>query len=146
MGRKSQIGNDYFEEMLTIGPFGGLDVTTSPYFVASTNFVEGSNFVPNQSYGGYVTVPGRIEALTALLPGVPYGIGCMQRAGEPDLYFFALDADGEGQIWTGAIGSAPTQLTLPETLSAGARIAYFVRASGCSSRTASTGPSRSTRR
>lgn len=126
MGRKSQIGNDYYNELLTVGPFGGIDDTTSPYFLAPMNFADCSNIVPNQNYGGYTTVPGRIEALASALPSVPFAIGCMQRESQPDLYFFALDHLGEGQIWTGQIGFSPVRLSLPQTLTAGARFAYFV--------------------
>lgn len=126
MGRKSQIGNDYYEEYIAVGPFGGIDDTTPPFYVAPTNFVDCGNIMPNAAYGGYVTVAGRIEALQSLLPGISFGIGCMQRPGQPDLYFFALDNAGVGEIWMGVLGGVPTQVTLPETLTAGARIAYFV--------------------
>lgn len=57
-----QPGNQQWVEMISLGPFGGIDTTTAPYYVAPGNFVAGQNFVPNSNYGGYITVRGRTKA------------------------------------------------------------------------------------
>ena len=125
MGRRSQLGNTYFEKYLEMGPFGGLDPTTPAYYVAPTNFPAMSNLIPNGEYGGYVTVPGRLKALASLLPSAPNGIGCIEESGEPNIYLFAVDNAGVGEIWQGQIGGTPTALTLPAALTAG-QLTYFV--------------------
>ena len=97
---------DQWLELLTVGPFGGLDPTTNPYYVAQTNFVCGENFVPNHGYGGFVTVMGRTVALHAPLPGPCNGMHVFHRQDQPDIYLFAVDV-GTGQNTTGQLFWAP---------------------------------------
>jgi hypothetical protein len=125
MPRRSQLANDFYTEMLAVGPFGGVDPTTSPFQVAPQNLVAIHNLIPNVQYGGYATVPGRIAALATNLPSTPTGIGKMQRAGQPDVYFFAVTSGGVGAIYYAPIGGTPVQLALPHALTPGL-LTYFV--------------------
>ncbi|MDE2097415.1 MAG: hypothetical protein KGL39_09240 [Patescibacteria group bacterium] len=85
-------------ELLSIGPFGGIDPTTPPYFVAPTNFVDLSNILPNHAYGGFSTVPGREKLFTQKLPTAPNGIGCLHQKGLPDTYLFACDSAAQSSV------------------------------------------------
>lgn len=125
MGRRGGPQNTYYEKYLEMGPFGGLDPTTPPYYVAPTNFPAMSNIIPNGEYGGYVTVPGRLKVLASLLPSAPNGIGCIEQAGEPNTYLFAVDNAGVGEIWSGQLGGTPAPIALPAALTAG-QLTYFV--------------------
>lgn len=71
MGRQRGSQENRAEELLAVGPFGGIDPTTETYYVSQTNFVDMMNIVPNVGYGGYVTAPGRIvfPIIPGLLPG-----------------------------------------------------------------------------
>lgn len=108
--------NDYLQELLAVGPFGGLDTTTEPYFVAATNFVDGSNFIPNFGYAGFVTVEGRLPFLASPLPGVCTGITRVGIAGSPDLYLFAVTVSGIGYIYSANQGGTATVVPTPVPL------------------------------
>lgn len=112
---------DRLQEFLTVGPFGGLDPTTNPYYVAPPNFVDGENFVPNHGYGGFVTVMGRTVALAVPLPGPCFGMHKMTRQGQEDVYLFACDIEGAsvtdphiGALLWAPYGGVPTVFTLPQ--------------------------------
>jgi hypothetical protein len=114
---------DQWLELLTVGPFGGLDPTTNPYFVAPTNFVDGENFVPNHGYGGFVTVMGRNVALATPLPGPCRGMHVFHRQGLPDIYLFAVDVDvdpapqlGVGALYWAPLGGIAQPLALPQDI------------------------------
>jgi hypothetical protein len=124
MARDGGLDNDYRENLLTIGPFGGLDPTTAPYYVAANNFVDGQNFIPNQLYGGFVTALGRINAFTGDLPGVPNGSFKMAHASGPDVYLWAVDNGGVGSIYYAEYGGTPAPLSLPVPLTPG-QTTYF---------------------
>jgi len=83
--------NEQYTELLSVGPFGGLDTTTEPFFVAPSNFVSGSNFVPNAGYGGFVTAKGRLPFLAAPLQGRCWGMHRIRQAGQPDMWLFAVE-------------------------------------------------------
>lgn len=119
MAKQGQIQDDFLKEFLTIGPFGGLDTTTAPYYVSPTNFVDGENFVPNSNYGGYITAQGRVAALASTLPSAPNGIFKLTRPGQSDVYLFAVDAGGQGAIYHGQLGGTATPLSLPAPLTPG---------------------------
>jgi hypothetical protein len=110
--RSNQQTNDYYEDLLTVGPFGGLDTTTSPYYVSPTNFVDGENFVPNAGYGGYYTAEGRTVFLAAPLPSQPDGIGKITVAGV-DHYVFAVTVAGVGKLYQAVAGGVPAPLVTP---------------------------------
>lgn len=112
---------DQWLELLTVGPFGGLDPTTNPYFVSQTNFVAGENFVPNHGYGGFVTVMGRNVALATPLPGPCNGMHVFHRQGLPDIYLFAVDVGEVGALYWAPLGGVAQPLDLPlnMTLTAG---------------------------
>ena len=116
MGRDGGLENDYRENLLAIGPFGGLDTTTAPYYVAANNFVDGENFIPNELYGGFVTTLGRTNAFIGNLPGVPNGSFKMARPGLPDVYLWAVDSGGVGSIYFSVYGGTPAPLSLPNPL------------------------------
>lgn len=103
----SQPVNDYWGELIAIGPFGGLDTTTEPYFVAPNNFVNGSNFVPNSGFGGFVTVEGRGVFLASPLPGPCFGIHGVDRPNLPTLYLFAVTVGGLGELYGAVQGGVP---------------------------------------
>lgn len=119
MPRRIQINNDLYDELLAVGPFFGVDPTTPPFYVAPQNLVSSQNIVPNVQYGGYVTVPGRVRALTEQLPSAPNGITCMQRPGLPDQYIFAVDNAGVGELWTALLDGTPSPLASPIALTPG---------------------------
>lgn len=124
MGRASRPGRDYYEEYLALGPFLGVDPTTDAMFVAPQNLVAASNILPNRVYGSFRSAQGRLAALAAHLPSAPNGIGIFQRAEHADLYVFAVDNGGHGELWVGEVGGIPTALTLPFNLTAGKQT-YF---------------------
>ena len=55
----SQFANQQ-EVLLSVGPFQGLDATTSPYYVAPNNAVSTQNVAVNRNYASYVTAQGRV--------------------------------------------------------------------------------------
>lgn len=123
---------DQWLELLTVGPFGGLDPTTNPYFVAPTNFVSGENFVPNHGYGGFVTVMGRNVALARPLPGPCNGMHVVHRQDQDDIYLFAVDISTHskpepvGTLYWASLGGVPVQLELPqETTLTGGQQTFF---------------------
>ena len=124
MARDNGIENDYEVPLLELGPFGGLDATTEPYWVAKGNFVSGQNFIPNKGYGGFVTVEGRLPFLASSLPGQCTGMFRCDRDGLPTIWFFACTVAGEGKIYYAYAGGTPTALSLPETLTPGLQTSF----------------------
>lgn len=116
MPKASDKENDYWVPLLELGPFGGLDTTTEPYWVATSNFVAGQNFVPNRGYGGFNTVQGRLPFLAAPLPGQCTGMFQCDRNGEPSLWFFAVTVAGVGQLYYAEAGGTAVQLATPVPL------------------------------
>lgn len=108
--------NEQYQEFLSVGPFGGLDTTTEPFFVAPTNFIDGRNFSPNSGYGGFVTVQGRQAFLAAPLPGQCTGMHSIAREGLPDLYLFAVAVSGVGHIYSAIQGGTATEVPTPVPL------------------------------
>jgi hypothetical protein len=120
----SQITNDYWQELLSVGPFGGLDTTTEPFFVAPNNFVGGSNFVPNSGFGGFVTVEGRSVFLASPLPGPCYGIHGVNRPGLPTLYLFAVTHGGLGYLNGAVQGGIPFDIPLPHNFAPDSPVSF----------------------
>jgi len=116
--------NDYWGELLAVGPFGGLDTTTEPYFVSPNNFVAGQNYVPNSGFGGFVTVEGRSVFLGAPLPGPVYGIHGVMRAGLPTLYLFAVTVGLVGFIYGAVEGGIPFLIPTPVPLSPSEQVTF----------------------
>ena len=112
----SQPVNDYWQELLAVGPFGGLDTTTEPYFVSPSNFVAGQNFVPNFGFGGFVTAQGRMPFLASPLPGECFGMHGVERSGLPTLYLFSVVVAGVGFIYGAVQGGVPFNIPTPEPL------------------------------
>jgi hypothetical protein len=65
------------QELLAIGPFGGIDLTTSIFYVKAPNFINMLNVVPNRQYVGYSSVQGRsnlfLNLPTAITQNNPTG-------------------------------------------------------------------------
>jgi hypothetical protein len=118
------------ETLLALGPFGGLDTTTAPFYVAQNNYPDGENFLPNQSYGSLITTLGRALLGTAYPGGGTLqnvgvrGITKMYRTGAANAYIAVVDAEianvttthlisavGSGRAWTTAFMSTPAALT-----------------------------------
>lgn len=116
MPSNGQPVNEYIQELLSVGPFGGLDTTTEPYFLAETNFVDGSNFIPNVGYAGFVTVEGRQAFLNSPLPGMCTGMSRVGIPSSPNLYIFAVTVAGVGYIYTASQGGTPTLVPTPVPL------------------------------
>lgn len=116
MGRSTESDDQYIVPLLEIGPFGGLDPTTEPFYVSNSNFVSGQNFLPNSGYGGFVTAKGRMPFLAAPLPGQCTGMAVFGRNNLPDVYFFAITVAGAGQIYWAVAGGTAEPLVLPNPL------------------------------
>lgn len=116
--------NEYWGELLAVGPFGGLDTTTEPYFVSPNNFVDGLNFVPNSGFGGFVTVAGRSVFLGAPLPGPVYGVHGVLRKGLPTLFLFAVTVGGVGFIYGAVQGGIPYLIPTPVPLAPDAQVTF----------------------
>lgn len=120
--------NDDQTPLLSIGPFGGIDPTTEPYYVAESNWVDSRNLVPNTAYGGYVTTLGRSDAFTGTLPGQCKGMYRFARSAAPEVYIFAVDNPdtNQGELWYAQLGGAYTQLSLPIALTIGRQYSFAV--------------------
>jgi hypothetical protein len=116
VARNTAPDDDYEVPLLEIGPFGGLDPTTEPFYVAPSNFIDGQNFLPNNGYGGFVTAKGRTPFLAEVLPGQCTGMFVCGRNNLPDIYFFAVTVGGQGHIYWAVAGGTAVPLSLPETL------------------------------
>lgn len=116
--------NDYWQEFIAVGPFGGLDTTTEPYFVGPNNFVDGLNFVPNSGFGGFVTTEGRSSFLGASLPGPCYGIHGVNRVGLPTLYLFSVTVAGVGYIYGAVQGGIPFLIPTPVPLAPDSPVSF----------------------
>jgi hypothetical protein len=107
------LSNHYIQELMTIGPFKGIDATTAPIYVDPDHAVDALNIVPDRAYSGYVTAQGRSDLGVTGLPST---------VGDPDSLIKCLDATGVyylayypelSQIWFFRPGGAATSLTLP---------------------------------
>jgi len=105
--------NDYIQELLTIGPFTGLDATTGTYFVGQGLATDLLNIVPDRRYQSYVTVQGRANALLGPLPSQCYGLTKFARQGMNAVYIAAANNAGIGSLQSFALGGTPSALVLP---------------------------------
>lgn len=64
--------NGALKPLLSVGPFGGLDATTDPYYVDGTHLVDMLNIVPNREYQGYSSMRGR-ALITPAVPDPSFG-------------------------------------------------------------------------
>jgi hypothetical protein len=105
------LSNDYVQELLTIGPFKGIDATTAPIYVDPDHAVDATNVVPDRAYQGYVTAQGRIDlGVTGLPLEDPNAlIKCLDATG---VYYLAYYPD-HGQIWFFRPGGVAAALALP---------------------------------
>ena len=125
--------NDGNQSLLEVGPFGGIDTTTEPYYVSKTNFVDMQNLLPNKGYGGYVTAAGRQVFLANSLPGICRGFQKFSRPGIPNGYIFACDVGGVGALYYAVQGGTPTALSLPSgtSLSSEQQFSFAVYQTWC---------------
>ena len=108
-------------ELLSVGPFGGLDATTLPYYVADTNATAMVNVVPNRQYAGYVTAQGRVPfPLSPVLSSTPTGLTKFMVSTAPVAYLATTASTVPGtamQIQQFlATGGPPTSLATPVPL------------------------------
>lgn len=107
-----ELSNSYIRELLTIGPFKGIDATTAQIYVDPDHAVDAQNVVPDRMYQGYLTAQGRVNLGVT---GLPAGI-------DPNALIKAMDGTGVyylayyptlGQIWFFRPGGAASSLSLP---------------------------------
>jgi hypothetical protein len=73
--KTAQFANDQ-EVLLSVGPFGGLDTTSSPVYVAPINATQLSNYTVNRTYGSLTTAQGRVaNYLNYTFASTPQAIG-----------------------------------------------------------------------
>lgn len=100
--------NDYVQELLTLGPFLGVDATTAPYYVDPNHAVDAVNVVPDRAYQGYVTVQGRISLAVTGLPAEP--LAMVKALDGTGVYYLAVVA---GNIYFFRPSSAAAILPKP---------------------------------
>lgn len=105
--------NQDVTELLTVGPFTGLDATTGTYFVGEGLGTDLLNIVPDRRYQSYVTAQGRVNALAGPLPSQCYGLTKFSRQGMSAVYIAASNSGGLGTLQQFVLGGSPTPLTLP---------------------------------
>jgi len=120
----NNLTNQDITELLTVGPFKGLDATTSTFFVGEGLATDLLNIVPDRRYQSYVTAQGRLAALTGPLPSRCYGLTKFQRQGLSAVYLAAADSGGVGTLQMFALGGAPSPLTLPVAPAASQRSVF----------------------
>lgn len=107
------LSNQYVQELLTIGPFKGIDATTAPIYVDPDHAVDATNVVPDRTYQGYDTAQGRADLGVS---GLPTSVG------DPNALIKCLDGTGVyylayyptiPAIYFFRPGGAASALTLP---------------------------------
>ena len=101
--------NEFVRELLTVGPFTGLDATTGQYFVDGGMGVDMLNIVPDRRYQSYITVQGRSHALATNMANPVRGMTKFYRQGMTPVYL-ALNGS---VLQSFTLGGSPTTLTLP---------------------------------
>lgn len=108
-----RIADSAVQELLTVGPFLGIDASTSKYFLDQYHGTDSIAMVPNRAFQGYVTSRGRVHALSAAYASALFGLTKFQRAGLPDLYLAATNGATAGELQQAQLGAAPSTLALP---------------------------------
>lgn len=115
----AQFSNDQ-DVLLSVGPFQGLDLTTSPYYVAQNNCVSTQNVSINRVYGSYCTAQGRVGNYCAGGPTyVVYAIGITSQLinnssvdYSPGIYILYFDStSGNLYGYYAGYGQTPTAIT-----------------------------------
>lgn len=113
---QQRIADAAVQELLAVGPFLGIDASTSKYFLDQFHANDSIAVVPNRAFRGYVTARGRAHALSAAYASQLYGLTKFQRASLPDLYVAAVNSGGAGVLQTSQLGGTPSTLSLPISL------------------------------
>jgi hypothetical protein len=111
--------NARVQELMTLGPFNGIDATTSPYYVAQDKAVDMTNFVGDRQYQGLVTVQGRTQAITSALASAPLAMVKFTRSGFPTVYIAFVDLGGLPAfpgLQQFTLGGAPSPLFFPSNI------------------------------
>ena len=126
MARLGDPNNENWQPLLTIGPFGGVDTTTEPYYVAEGIWTDARNLVPDVAYGGFVTAQGRVNAFTTSLPGQCKGLYRFARSGQADVYVAACDnlSTGHSELYYAPYGGTFTKLNTPAPLTLGQQYSF----------------------
>lgn len=111
-----QIADSGVQELLTVGPFLGIDASTSKYFLDQYHANDSIAVVPNRAFQGYLTARGRVHAFTGSYASALFGLTKFQRAGVADIYVGACNSAGNGILQQSALGGAPVNVALPITL------------------------------
>lgn len=101
------------QTLLTVGPFLGIDATTSSFYVDAYHASDSIGVVPNRAFQGYVTAKGRVHALAVAYLSKLYGLTKFLRVGNADLYVAAVNNGSVGALQTSQLGGTPTTLALP---------------------------------
>lgn len=109
-----KLTNSYIQELLTVGPFDGLDASTGQYFVDGGMATDLLNVVPDRKYKSYITVQGRKAALAANLPsGGVSGMVKFLRQNSGAVYLASAVTGAAQKIYQFALAGSPAALTLP---------------------------------
>ncbi len=109
----NQLFNDQ-DVLLSIGPFMGLDTTSTPYLVPQTNCVSQQNVAVNRTYGAYTTAQGRVAAYTpnGYLPFSIQAIGISNIIFAPGItYVPGIYVFAGGYVYYGGNGQSLSQIT-----------------------------------
>lgn len=119
-----QLADADIKELLTLGPFLGIDNTTSPYFLDPYHAEDSIAMVPNRAFNGYCTARGRVRSLASPYASALTGLTKFQRVGLPDNYIAAVTSGGHGALQSATLGGSPAALTLPVSLTAGQETSF----------------------
>lgn len=110
---QQKLADSQVQELLAVGPFLGIDASTSKYFLDQYHANDSIAVVPNRAFLGYVTARGRFSAFAGTFASKFFGLAQFQRAGVADLYLAAVNSGGHGILQSAAIGGSPSSLTVP---------------------------------
>lgn len=112
---QQQLAESQITELLTVGPFLGIDASTSKYFLDQYHANDSIAVVPNRAFLGYITARGRVSAIaTPFLSGF-FGLRQFQRTGQADVYVGAVNQGGVGKLQYSVLSGSPVTLTTPTT-------------------------------
>lgn len=125
------------QDLIKIGPIGGIDATSQIGLVRPPNVADETNFIPNREYGGFVVARGRMNLFSNTLPyGEPKGMMTyVAGPGAPATYLAVTQNASAQEIWYASVGlpwmllaspTVPTGYALPAWSSYGRSVTQFV--------------------
>lgn len=100
-------------ELLAVGPFLGIDATTSKYFLDQYHANDAIAVVPDRMFQGYLTAKGRVAAISSPYLSTFFGLYQLQRQGQADIYLATVNQAGVGKLQWAAIAGTPATLSAP---------------------------------